>query len=253
MTSQHERGAGSQEESHTLTLQIGENTDPLRIELPRGNIPAEAMLPALRVMTNAVIAHAIATTQAKGRTISCKPGCAACCRHLVLVSDIEARVLADLVANMPEPRRSILRARFAATQQRMAETGLAEPADNAADVPVAQLHKLAYHYFKEWIDCPFLEDEQCSIYADRPLACRKVLVTSPAEFCVDPGDDRVIPLRVAPVGTAVLLVTSDETPPRSTGVLLPYLLDWAAAHDEPGPRRGADQWMQRFVERLASC
>jgi hypothetical protein len=35
-------------------------------------------------------------------------------------------------------------------------------------------------------------------------------------------------------------------------VLLPNLLDWAAAHATPGARRGADKWMQRFVERLAS-
>ena len=33
MTSQHERGAGSHEEPHTLTLQIGENTDPLPLAL----------------------------------------------------------------------------------------------------------------------------------------------------------------------------------------------------------------------------
>jgi hypothetical protein len=171
----------------------------------------------------------------------------------VLVSDLEARALADLVASMPEPRRSAVSARFGAAQQRMSQAGLAEPADNAADLPTDHLDKLAYHYFKAWIDCPFLEDEQCSIYPDRPLACRKVMVTSPAELCVEPGDDRVTFLRVAPVGTAVLLMTSEEAPPRPTGVLLPYMLDWAAAHNAPGPRRGADKWMQRFVERLASC
>ncbi|HKU94288.1 MAG TPA: YkgJ family cysteine cluster protein [Vineibacter sp.] len=242
-----------QQESHTITLQIGETAEPLRIALPPGDIPAEGILPALRIMTNAVIDHAIAATRARGRPISCKPGCAACCRHLVLVSDIEARVLADLVANMPEPRQSAVKARFAAAQQRMAEAGLAAPVGNQAGMPVDHLYKLAYHYFRQRIDCPFLEDEQCSIYADRPLACRKLAVTSPAEFCVDPGDDRVTNLRVAPVGAAVLLVTSEEDPPQPAGVLLPYLLDWAAANATPGVRRGADVWMQRFVERLANA
>jgi len=238
-------------EPHTLTLQLGETADPLRIVLPSGDIPAEEILPALRVMTNAVIDHAIAATQAKGRPISCRSGCATCCRHLVLLSDIEARVLADLVAGMPEPRRSTIQARFTAAQQRMAEAGLAEPVGNQASLPVDHLHKLAYRYFQQRIDCPFLEDEQCSIYADRPLACRKLAVTSPAEFCADPVDERVTNLRVAPVGAAVLLVTSDEAPPQPAGVLLPYMLDWAAADTSPRPRRGADQWMQRFVERLA--
>ncbi|MCW5747311.1 MAG: YkgJ family cysteine cluster protein [Alphaproteobacteria bacterium] len=210
------------------------------------------MLPALRVLTDAVVAHAVASTQAKGRPISCRPGCAACCRHLVLLSDIEARVLAELVASMPEPRRSAVRARFAAVQARMVQAGLAETADNATDLPTDHLQSLAYRYFGQRIDCPFLEDEQCSVYADRPLACRKVAVTSAAELCAEPTDDRVAFLRVAPVGTAVLLVTSDETPPRPSGVLLPNMLDWAAAHAAPGPRRGADHWMQRFVQRLAN-
>jgi Fe-S-cluster containining protein len=249
---QEREAAPPKEESHTVTLQIGDSADPLRIALPSGSVPAEAMLPALRTMTDAVVDHAIARTRARGRPISCRSGCAACCRHLVMLSDIEARVLADLVAALPEPRRSTLRARFAATQKRMSEAGLAESADNAAVLPTDHLHKLAYHYFMAGIDCPFLEDEQCSIYPDRPLACRKVAVTSPAEFCVDPNDDRVAFLRVAPVGTAVLLMTSDETPPQPAGVLLPNMLDWAAAHPEPGPRRGADRWMQRFVERLTS-
>jgi Fe-S-cluster containining protein len=253
MNPQDEVPPGAEAERHTLTLQLGANTEPLKIALPSGDIPAEGVLPALRIMTNAAIAHAIAATEARGRPVSCKPGCAACCRHLVLVSDIEARALADLVANMPEPRRSIVQARFAAAQQKMAQAGLAEPADNAAILPIDHLHKLAFDYFSQHIDCPFLEDEQCSIYADRPLACRKVIVTSPAEYCVDPGDERVHFLRVAPLGAAVLLVTSEEEPPRPTGVLLPYLLAWAAAHPEPGPRRGADQWMQRFVQRLASA
>src|SRR5262245_49695341 len=148
--------APEKEETHTFTLQLGNSAEPLRIPLPPGEVPAGAMLPTLRTMTNAVIQHAVARTAAKGQPISCKAGCAACCRHLVLLSDVEARVLADLVENMPEPRRSTLRTRFAATQQRMAEAGLAEPAENPADLPPDRLIKLAYDYFKTWIDCPFL-------------------------------------------------------------------------------------------------
>jgi Fe-S-cluster containining protein len=252
MTQQAPPSDGKDAEVHTVTLQLGAG-QPLKIALPPGEIPADGVLPVLRLLTNAVIEHAIAASSAAGRPISCKPGCAACCRHLVLVSDIEARVLAGLVAGMPEPRRSRVRERFAAVQQQMAVAGLAEPADNAAGLPVERLVKLAFDYFRQRIDCPFLEDEQCSVYADRPLACRKVVATSPAEFCVEPGDDRVHLLRVAPLGAAVLLVTSEESPPQPTGVLLPNVLDWAAAHPGPGPRRGAEQWMERFVQRLAGA
>ncbi len=50
----------------------------------------------------------------------------------------------------------------------------------------------ARRYFHLGIACPFLEDESCSIHADRPISCREYLVTSPAVNCADPkpGIDR---------------------------------------------------------------
>jgi hypothetical protein len=42
------------------------------------------------------------------------------------------------------------------------------------------------------VACPFLEDEACSIHADRPLSCREYLVTSPPELCaaLSPGIEK---------------------------------------------------------------
>ena len=252
MTPEHGPSPGSAGETHTVTLQIGETADPLRIALPAGDIPAEGLLPALRTITDTVMARAVAATQAKGRSISCKEGCAACCRHLALISDVEARSLADLVERMPEPRRSVVRARFAAARQRMTDAGLAEPAHTAASLPADRLKALATDYFKLWIDCPLLEDERCSVYDDRPLVCRRAVVTSPAEFCADPGNDRVQLLLVPKLTAAILLMTSDEKPPQPAVVPLPFVLDWAESNHGATPRRGADHWMRRFVSRLAA-
>jgi Fe-S-cluster containining protein len=252
MTAQQDASPESTGEAHTVTLQIGDAADPLRIALPPGDVPAEDVLPALRTITDAVVARAMAATRAKGRSISCRAGCAACCRHLALISDIEARSLADVVERMPEPRRSTVRARFAVARLRMTEAGLAEPARNAASLPADRLKALATDYFKQSIACPFLEDERCSIYEDRPLVCRRVVVTSPPEFCADPGNDRVQLLLMPKLTTAILLVTSDEEPPQLAVVPLPFALDWAGPDRAAAPRRGADQWMQRFVDRLAS-
>jgi hypothetical protein len=38
-------------------------------------------------------------------------------------------------------------------------------------------------YFREGVPCPFLENESCSIYADRPMTCREYHVSTPAELC----------------------------------------------------------------------
>jgi Fe-S-cluster containining protein len=249
---QHETSPGPAGEAHTVTLQIGETADPIRIALPPGEIPAEGVLPALHTITDMVMARAAVAAEAKGRTISCKEGCAACCRHLALISDIEARWLADVVDQMPEPRRSSVRARFAAAARRMTEAGLAELAYDAASLPPDRLKGLASSYFQLQLACPLLEGERCSAYNDRPLVCRRALVTSPPEFCSDPGDNRVQLLRVPQLTVAILLMTSDAQPPQPAVVPLPLALDWARSNREEAPRRGADDWMRRFVSRLAA-
>src|SRR5262249_61696224 len=53
-----------------------------------------------------------------------------------------------------------------------------------------------YEYFRLGIDCPFLEDETCMIYADRPLVCRGYVVVSPPELCTDPRAGQVQVVRL---------------------------------------------------------
>jgi Fe-S-cluster containining protein len=243
--------AGAAGAGHTLTVQIGDDTEPLKLALPSGEQPPEAILPALHTIADAVVQRAIGAAEAKGRTISCKAGCAACCRHLALISDVEARALADLVERAPEPRRSDLRARFAAAARRLRDSALIDRIDVAGGLSADRLMALARDYFRAGIDCPFLEDERCSIYAERPMVCRRMIATSPAAYCADPDDDRVQLLRVPMLAAATLLLTSDEDPPQPAAMPLPLALDWARASPTAPPRRGADVWMRRFVQRLA--
>jgi len=63
---------------------------------------------------------------AEGGTVSCKKGCAACCRYLVHVSESEAYYLYELVERLPEPRRSQVRERFAEARRRLQQAGFLE-------------------------------------------------------------------------------------------------------------------------------
>jgi Fe-S-cluster containining protein len=71
---------------------------------------------------------------------ACKKGCAACCHMNVSISDLEAKII------------------FQATGERPVR------------LPSTIDHDLAD--FKG-TPCPFLKNRECSIYADRPYACRK--------------------------------------------------------------------------------
>jgi Fe-S-cluster containining protein len=253
MTAKHDTAHDDAGGPSTMTLQLGNDpADALRIPLPAGAIPAEDILPTIHTIADLAASRAAAAAQARGRPISCKSGCAACCRQLVTVSDIEARVLAGVVARMPEPRRTVVQGRFKSACRRMTEAGIAGTAFDPLGSPAEDRESLAARYFGLRIDCPFLEAERCSIYDDRPLTCRQVLVTTPAAHCSDPDHNRIESLRMPMLARTLFVFTSDDQPPRPALVPLPFALDWAASHGTDPRRREADWWMQRFVSRLVA-
>ena len=120
------------------------------------------------------------------------------------ITKIEARYLAELVESLPEPRRTEIRSRFDAAIRRLDEAGLLERLRHPERVsPETERESLGLAYFGLGIPCPFLEEESCSIHADRPLVCREFLVTSPPEYCADPAGKRVegvkLPVRLSNV------------------------------------------------------
>jgi Fe-S-cluster containining protein len=159
----------------------------LTVTAPTGPAPLDVWLPLLQALASQLSQTADAAAADAGAPVSCAKGCGACCRQLVSISTVEARALAKLVAAMPEPRRGEIGARFAAALTRLAESGLAERDHAAPDAryPLAETpqQRLAADWFALQIACPFLEDEACGIYEDRPLVCREHLVTSPAANC----------------------------------------------------------------------
>lgn len=161
-------------------------------------------------------------------------------------------MLRDLVAGLPEPRRSIVRARFAEARAAVERTGLLDALQHPESCN-DDLVAVGLKYFQLGMPCPFLEDESCSIHPDRPLTCREYLVTSPSEHCARPSaaDVRRVPLPTS-IWRALARVaeaTAPEAPP--TWVPLILALEWADAHpDESGPRPGPD-WLRDLIGNVA--
>src|SRR5262249_17523424 len=86
-------------------------------------------------------------------------------------------------------------------------------------------------YFALQIPCPFLKNEICSIYEDRPAACRELLVTSPAELCRDFVHNPVRPLPVPlRISTVLGLLWASLTSGPIRFIPLPLAWDWAHRH-----------------------
>jgi Fe-S-cluster containining protein len=175
---------------------------------------------------------------AKGKTISCKAGCGACCRQLVPISGLEATALLDVVAKMPKDRQTRVRTRFAAAVQAMEDAGLLDrdtpkgrgELRSHETEPKAQWDDISRRYWSLRIACPFLEDESCSIYADRPMICREYHVTTPVAYCETlDGRTRAIdwPVRMS----EVLATTAGRVAglPQH-GIPFTLALEWAEEH-----------------------
>ena len=206
------------------------------VELPPGFVPVTQIVPLMRRLGEQAQALEQQRAVASGQTISCAKGCAACCRMLVPVSPPEAFALRAMVAGLPAERRQAHLRAVADALAQLDRAGLLARLRHLADTdrPMTdeEMEPINRAYYALKLPCPFLENEMCSIYEDRPAACRELLVTSPAEWCQDMVNKPVralpVPLRV---GTILGLLWSALAggPPRL--IPLPLALEWADRHE----------------------
>ena len=124
----------------------------------------------------------------------------------------EARRIRDLVEGLPEPRRTRVKERFAAARARLADAGLLASLEGPQTVGPRETLQHGEAYFALGVACPFLEDESCSIYEERPLICREYVVVSPPERCATSAGPEWRPWpRRCPCGAP-----SPAPPPRAT-------------------------------------
>lgn len=223
------------------------------LAVPTGPTRLIDLLPVFQAVDDALTELVVREVEEKGESISCKKGCGACCRQVVPLSEVEARRIRDLVSELPEPRRSEVRARFAEAHRRLENAGLLEPLRECTQWTEEEGQRRGSDYFLQGIPCPFLEEESCSIHPDRPLSCREYLVTSPAEHCARPSAEAVKRARF-PLKVWTAVARFDEMRPGASCVpWVPLILgpEWADTHpDEPPPRPGTEL-VSEFFSRLA--
>ncbi len=232
----------------TLTILGAKVTGAARV--PSGVSSVKEMLPAFRVVADAVVLLTERSINQHGGKLSCEKGCGACCRQLVPVAHAEARRLAEVIDAMPEPRRSTLRDRFTDAVRRVRDAGLFARLSDPDAFEADELRAVPMQYFRLGIACPFLEDESCSIYAERPLACREYLVTSPAAFCASP-DERVAAVRM-PLKSSEALARLDGTHDARYVKRVPLTLSlvFSASIHEPDEARTGAAILQEFLDHL---
>ncbi len=220
--------------------------ESITVPLPAGEVPAYAVLPALRALVDAMMQRVKDASAARDETITCRAGCGACCRQYVPISDMEARALAGLLEHMPEDRRARVRARFAEAEARLREAGMWDRLTRGGRILASEHVTLVVDYFHLGIPCPFLEDEACSIHPDRPLICREYLVVSPAIHCAKLERGKIKRLAAPQTSTALHVMDAAHDPENYNVFPLVAVLDWLRRHPEEPERRSAEAWINHF-------
>jgi Fe-S-cluster containining protein len=171
-----------------VKLTIGGQPIEASITVPSGEATLDDLVPMARGLADLVVGIAEKRIESEGGKISCRAGCGACCRQLVPIAPIEARRIKLLVEGFPEPRRTTILNRFEVAERQLDDAGLLDQLVDFEKTPVDKsLQQIGAEYFQMGIACPFLENESCSIYEDRPIACREYLVTSEPAYCASPS------------------------------------------------------------------
>jgi len=235
-----------------VDLQVAGTRVQFALTVPTAPVSPGAILPVFQTLSEAIQADVASGLEEEGKRISCRAGCGACCRQLVPITKIEARYLAELVDSMPEPRQSEIRSRFAEVIRRLEEAGILETLRHPEWVLPETKEKLGLTYFGLGIPCPFLENESCSIYENRPLVCREYLVTSPPEHCANPAGKLVEGVKLLVGMSGFLARFAESAPPGpGSGVVLPLALEWAASHPDESPARPGPEWVERLFRMVA--
>jgi len=229
-----------------LSLNIHGVALKLQLPIPTEAVPASVMLPVFQGLSNTFTELASRLLEKSEVRISCTKGCGACCSQAVPLGEIEVYHISRVVERLPEPRRSQVRERFAKSAQHFRDIGWLEQLQ--ASKP-EEIREQVIAYFFEAQPCPFLEDGSCSIYEDRPIACREYLVTSPFEWCSNPRNEaiRVLSLPAQAAGKIRNLVKSGHFAPYPILPMI-FALDFSNEFPENEVIQTGEAWLSDFFQ-----
>ena len=206
------------------------------VEVPTTFIPVTAIVPLMRGLGQEAQALAVARSVGSGKPVSCRRGCAACCRMLVPLSVPEALALHEWVQALPAEQQDQIVSRIEEAKSLLVWHGLWQQLSDLCEAEQQpnddMLEAINRAYYALRVPCPFLQDELCVIYDERPAACRELLVSSPPERCDDlitNPEPISAPIRVS---TVLALLWQDLTKAPAKLIPLPLALDWAARHQQ---------------------
>jgi len=191
-----------------------------------------------------------------GKHIPCRKGCSACCSYLVPLSIPEVFRLREEVSAMPSDRGNAVLKTSLTAARRILDRMPEDSGEHGAVVENdhVEMDQLSLWYGGLALECPFLCENLCSCYDQRPVACREHMVTSAKSCCGTEGADEPSAVRIpASVLECLGKLTAELEQTDVEAVMLPLALPWAQEHLDRSRRTWpAVTMVEQFIEILTA-
>lgn len=178
------------------TIDLSGKTLHFSIRVQEGPAKLTDIVPLARAIWDKIGAALLDNLAASNQSVQCGKGCSACCSYLVALSLPEACYLQQTFASIPAECRIPIIHDCIDSAQKILDPAVLEKYNMNNSNDMTEISKW---YTELDLRCPFLSGRSCSIYAQRPLACREHLVTTPPELCKtsEPQIPEIVPIPVS--------------------------------------------------------
>ena len=222
-----------------------------RMGVVEGQARLADIVPAARKLSTKLVLAVLSKLSKDGKFVPCRKGCSACCNYLIPLSVPEVFRLWQEVLTMPPARgRAIVQSCLEAAKKILnnmpenLETN--DPTKTNVQIEASRLSKW---YSGLELSCPFLSDGRCTIYQQRPMACREHIVTGSVLLCEAQATDesQVIQMSVSIIECLSRLAAELEQSSIEV-VMLPLALPWVQGNLVRCERKwSAVTMVERFV------
>ena len=239
----------------TLSLELDILGKPacFHINVARGQAGLSAMAPLARALSTKLALATLERLRESGKSVPCCKGCSACCSYLIPLSVPEAFCMAEELSALPPEKGRVLLQSSLDTAKTILEQ---MPEDFNTDESPAdsgiRSSQLGAWYAGLKLHCPFLSDNLCVMYDQRPIACREHVVTGSVASCNIEGTDEPDVTKM-PVSVLECLgrLAAELEQSDVEAIMLPLALPWAQENTERSKRTwSAVDMVEQFIHIL---
>lgn len=233
---------------------LGETVD-LHIHVAQTQARLADIVPVARALSTKITDKVTEMVRSSGAHIPCCKGCSTCCSYyLVPLAVPEVFRLREETFAMPVTRRLLIEQACLSAAQRILDQpppeSFAEMATGGAADSAAELLNTTSSWYADFkLPCVFLYEGVCTIYEQRPTACREYSVTGSSRAC---GGGAGEPEKIyIPAKMSEILgqLASELEGTSVEALIMPLALIWADENPERDERTWpAELMVERFVE-----